>query len=135
VAATQPAMFTLDQSGQGQGLIFLTRPNGYVLADAANPARAGDVLVVYATGLGEVNPPVATGAAAPGLPLSRAVTLVEAKIGGRDAGVQFAGLAPGFVGLYQVNVQVPLGVEPSPAATLVLLQNGAPSNTVTLAVR
>ncbi len=135
VAPAQPAIFTLDLSGRGQGLIFLTRPNGFVLAEGANPARAGDVVVVYATGLGEVNPAVATGAAAPGLPLSRVVTPVEARIGGRDAAVQFAGLAPGFVGLYQVNVQVPPGVEPSPAATLVLLQNGAPSNTVTLAVR
>ena len=60
---------------------------------------------------------------------------MEARIGGRDAGVQFAGLAPGFVGLYQLNLQVPPGVEPGPAVTLVLLQNGAPSNTVTLAVR
>ena len=75
------------------------------------------------------------GSGGPGLPLSRVVTPVEARIGGRDAAVQFAGLAPGFVGLYQVNVEVPAGVEPGPAATLVLLQNGAPSNTVTLAVR
>ena len=49
--------------------------------------------------------------------------------------MQFAGLAPGFVGLYQVNLQMPPGVEPGPAVTLVLLQNGAPSNTVTLAVQ
>ena len=60
---------------------------------------------------------------------------VEARIGGRAATVQFAGLAPGFVGLYQVNVQIPVGVTPGPAVPLVLSQSGVPSNTVTLAVK
>ena len=49
--------------------------------------------------------------------------------------MQFAGLAPGFVGLYQVNVVVPPGVAPGPEVELTLTQNGVPSNTVTLAVR
>ena len=47
----------------------------------------------------------------------------------------FAGLAPGFVGLYQVNVEIPVGVTPGSAARLILRQAGVPSNAVTLAVR
>ena len=47
----------------------------------------------------------------------------------------FRGLAPGFVGLYQVNVEIPAGVTPDPEVPLILLQSGVPSNTVTIAVR
>ena len=61
--------------------------------------------------------------------------VVTATVGGKAATVQFAGLTPGFVGLYQVNVQIPTGVTPGFAVPLVLMQNGVPSNTVTLAVR
>ncbi len=49
--------------------------------------------------------------------------------------MHFAGLAPGFVGLYQVNVEIPAGVEPGLEVPLVLFQNGVPSNTVTVAVQ
>jgi uncharacterized protein (TIGR03437 family) len=67
----------------------------------------GEVILVYATALGQVAPPVDAGTAAPLSPLSRTVAPVTAQIGGVNAPVQFAGLAPGFAGLYQVNVLVP----------------------------
>ncbi len=54
-------------------------------------------------------------------------------IAGRAADVTFSGLAPGFVGLYQVNVQVPAGV-PSGTQDVEILVNSVPSNTVTIAV-
>jgi len=60
---------------------------------------------------------------------------VEATVGGKAAVVHFAGLAPGYVGLYQVNVQIPESVTSGPAVPLVLYQNGVPSNTVTLGIR
>jgi uncharacterized protein (TIGR03437 family) len=60
---------------------------------------------------------------------------VSVTIGGQPAVVQFAGLTPGFAGLYQVNVQIPAGVTPSASVPLVISQDGVPSNTVTLAVR
>jgi uncharacterized protein (TIGR03437 family) len=63
------------------------------------------------------------------------VNAVTATIGGINAPVHFAGLAPGFVGLYQVNVQAPAGVTAGSAVPLVLTQAGVSSNTVTLAIR
>ncbi len=56
-------------------------------------------------------------------------------IAGLPALVSFSGLAPGFVGLYQVNVEIPAEVVPDAAVPLLLLQNGVPSNTVTIAVQ
>ena len=60
---------------------------------------------------------------------------MTATVGGKAAAVQFAGLAPNFVGLYQVNVQIPEGVAAGSAVPLVLYQNGIASNAVTLALR
>jgi len=55
-------------------------------------------------------------------------------IGGVPATVSFAGLAPGFVGLYQVNVEVPEAAPSGSSVPVVLSIGGAASNTVTIAV-
>ena len=132
VAPTAPGIFAKNQQGSGQGAILNAQ---YVLVDASAPAAAGDVVQVFATGLGATNPAVASGAAAPGAPpLAQVVATVTATIGGQPAQVQFAGLAPTFVGLYQVNVQIPSGLPPGPAA-LVLTAGPTTSNTVTLMLK
>ena len=133
IADVRPGIFTVDTSGTGQGAI--THPSG-AFVDSKAPAAAGDVVVVYCNGLGATNPSVTSGNAAPGAePLARAVVVPSATVGGQPAPIQFAGLVPGFVGLYQVNVQIPAGVSAGPAIQLVLTQNGVASNTVTLAIR
>jgi uncharacterized protein (TIGR03437 family) len=134
VAAARPGIFTTSQDGKGQGVIMDVNNR---LVDSANPAKAGDVVVVYCTGLGATNPAVRSGepAPAPPSPLARAVTPVTVTIGGQPATVQFAGLTPGLVGLYQVNVQIPSGITPGASVPLVITQDGVPSNTVTLGIR
>jgi uncharacterized protein (TIGR03437 family) len=74
---------------------------------ALQAVRPGDYATIWLTGQGEVAPPVTTGAPGPRSPLSRAVSLVSATVGGADAEVQFAGLAPDFVGLMQLNLRIP----------------------------
>lgn len=106
-----PAIFTLN--GRGQGHAAAINPNGSV-NDRNNAVAPGQVISVYATGLGAVTPEIATGMAAPEGEdnLREVVAEVTARIGGEDAEVLFAGLAPGFVGLYQVNIRVPQSVTP-----------------------
>jgi hypothetical protein len=73
----------------------------------ARPEATGKVVVIYATGIGNTNPLVPDGQAAPGNPLALATAPTEITIGGQPATVLFSGLAPGFVGLWQLNVQLP----------------------------
>jgi uncharacterized protein (TIGR03437 family) len=68
-------------------------------------------------------------------PLSRTQTQPTVTIGGVTAVVQFSGLAPGFAGLYQVNVQIPQGVPTGDAVPILVTIGGVPSNPATIAVQ
>ena len=133
-AAADPAIFTTDQSGSGQGDIYVVNAQGAAsLADSSHPAAAGDALTIYASGLGAVTPSIEAGTAAPISPLSQAAG-VALTIGGQAAQVLFAGLAPGFAGLYQVNVVVPNGVA-SGTVPVVLSVAGIAGPAVTMVVQ
>ena len=101
---------------------------------ASGAAKKGDVLVIYCAGLGLTDPPLADGAAAPYSPKARTRVAVQVTIGGVPAKINYSGLAPGYVGLYQVNAEIPSG-----AATgeqpLLLTTNGVNSNIVKIGVR
>lgn len=134
VAPAQPAIYTLNQTGRGAGVIVDGLTNAVITPQ--RPARRGDVLVIYANGLGAVSPPVALGAAAPlAGPLSRVVAPVSVRIGGVDTRVDFAGLAPGFPGLYQLNVVVPAAAPAGDEVPVTIETNGQTSPAVTLAIR
>ncbi len=135
-AAATPAVFTENQSGSGLGSILISKADGTVaVAGPSVSATAGDVLEVYCAGLGAVNSPPAAGEAASLTSLSRTVLPVTATVGGVAAEVPFSGLAPGFVGLYQVNVAVPTGVSPGPAVAVVLKEGSFSSPLVTVPIQ
>ncbi len=83
----------------------------YSLITASNPAVQGQSIILYVNGLGPTNNQPASGAEAPASPnLATTKTTPVVTIGGKPATVQFSGLTPPYVGLYQVNVQVPTGL-------------------------
>ena len=126
-----PAIFTFSQDGRGTAALHLD----FGPVNAASPARPGEVLVLFATGLGAVTPATASGEAGPSSPLATTVQTPVVKIGTSEATVLFSGLAPGFAGLYQVNFQVPDAAPPGDAVPLQLAVGAASSNAVTMAVR
>jgi len=132
VAAAQPGIFSLNQTGDGQGIV-IGESGG--LASPAQPATRGSAVVIYCAGLGSVSPFVTEGSQAPAEPLARTTAAVSVEIGGKPAQVLFSGLTPGFAGLYQVNAIVPVDAPVGDAVELSLKIAGQTSNRVTLAVK
>ena len=131
LAAAAPAIFT--QSGAGNGLGIIIDYASGMYAAPASPALAGDEIVIYAGGLGTTTPAAANGQAATTSPLWE-VPGVSLTIGGQSARVDFAGVVPGYSGLYQINATVPSGVHGN-ALPVVLTVAGQPSPVVTMAVQ
>lgn len=99
---------------------------------SASPARPGEMLVVYACGLGAVDRQLDAGEVTP-IALARTLARVTAEIGGVAVDPYFAGLTPNYVGLYQVNMQVPATLD-NGDYTIRLRSRGAVSNAVTIPV-
>ena len=124
VGGVAPGIFSIP--GTGEGAVLLA---GTGRLTSERPAAPGDYLEIYCTGLGPVEP------YEPGSPLEKTVHRPEITIGGVPATeIPFSGLAPGFVGLYQVNVQVPPDVAPGPQP-LRMTVAGAEANEVTVFIR
>ena len=108
ITEAAPGVFTID------GARAAAVNQDSTLNTPDNPASVGSVVQLYLTGQGLLNPKVETGAAAPlEPPFPKPVLPVAVTIDALDAKVLFAGLAPGFVGLTQINVEIPRGAGPS----------------------
>ena len=121
VAAVAPAIFLLDGGSAGA---VLNQDNS--LNAPLTPLPRGQVLQVFATGLG---------ATANQGQYSVVTAGVTAVVNGAELPVSFAGLAPGFVGLYQVNIPIPAATPPGSGIFLTLKQGGQVSNSVEIAIQ
>jgi uncharacterized protein (TIGR03437 family) len=129
VVAAQPGIFLPD----GVNGAFLHGADNS-LVNTAKPASAGEVVVVFCTGLGAVTPPGTTGALASGTTLSNTNITPAITVGGTSANIAFSGLAPSLVGLYQINFTVPAST-PSGSSDVIVTANGVASNTAKLPVK
>lgn len=135
-----PGIFSLNQKGSGQGAIQVSNtstyaaPAGSISGSDSRGVKPGEFITIYCTGLGAVTNPPAPGKPASDNPLSHAVTTPKVTIGGENAAVSFAGLSPGYVGLYQVNAQIPADASGGNAIPVQISLSGVASNTVTIAV-
>ena len=105
--STAPAVFHSAVAGDVTNLPTVIRFTNGLVVTATNPVHRGDILTIYLTGMGAVNPPVPDGSPAPSSPLSTTVITPDVHIGGTGLPVLFSGLVPGYVGLYVINVSVP----------------------------
>jgi uncharacterized protein (TIGR03437 family) len=121
-----PGIFSLDSSGRGQGAIL--NQDGS-LNGSLNRAALGSVVVLYATGEGLTDPPSEDGTIAAGA-LQKPLLPVTVKIGGTEAGVLYAGAAPGLTaGVMQVNVRIPEGLTQRGAVSIELIVGDRSSGT------
>ena len=119
-----PGVYT--QSANGKGLVTAINQDG-TTNSSTNPAPKGSYVVMYASGLGTVNPALGTGQVPPSSPLSTTTAPVYAVIDGYSATVSYAGAAPGFVGLYQLNVWIPANASSGSRSLTVYAGGSIPS--------
>jgi len=133
VQATTPALFTTDGSGKGQ-LAALNQ--GASVNSASNPAAKGSVVVLYATGVGVLNPTVPDGTIVSSTPLPVPVSPIQVTIGGQAATILYAGAAPGLVaGAIQINARIPTGIPTGNAPVVLFSGTAGSSGNCTVAVQ
>jgi uncharacterized protein (TIGR03437 family) len=129
VTPAQPGIFTVSAAGQGA----ILNDSG-VVADSTSPTMKGHFIEIYCTGLGGVSPEADVAQPAPSNPLS-SLTGISVFVGNVSAEVLWAGLAPGFHGLYQINALVPQAAPSGLAVPVKLNILGNESNVATIAVQ
>lgn len=130
VPAAAPSLYRSTFGGQAsEPLPIIFRAFNNEPVTLSNPVRRGEVLFMFGNGFGRVTPDLASGAAAPANLLLSAALRPQVTIGGRPAEVLFAGLAPNFVGLNQLNLRVPLDAPLGFNIPLVITSGGNSSET------
>ena len=128
IISQQPGLLAYDDSR------LKGHDENFALLSATNPARRGRPIVLYLVGMGITSPAVASGAVSPGSPLAALPSQPKVTFAGKAAQILFAGLTPGFVGLYQVNVVVPADVTPG-ELEVILTQGDSTSSTAKILVQ
>ena len=131
VAATAPGIFTLLQNGRGPGAV---RHADYSIVNDANPARGGEIVLIYLTGLGAVSPALNDGFGGGANPVSTTVATPGVTVGGMPATVLFSGMS-GYPGLYQINAQLPAIPAGATSLPLVVTTPNAYHDQVDIAVQ
>jgi uncharacterized protein (TIGR03437 family) len=117
-----PGLFTANSTGAGQ--LSAINEDGVTPNDGGHPAKAGSVISLYGTGQGLVDGLPPDGQPNPGGPHSTGAkprVFINSDFV-PDADVQYSGLAPGFVGLWQINVKIPSNVPPGDVTVYVTYQ-------------
>jgi uncharacterized protein (TIGR03437 family) len=127
-----PGVFRTGTAGPETGIPTIVRSVNNEVVTLSNPIHPGDDLVIYATGLGRTEPEVPVGTSAPFEPLARALNTPKVTLGSVDVTVYFAGLTPGLIGVYQLNVLIPRSVPTGFDIPLRIEQDGI---NATIAVR
>lgn len=130
VESAAPRIFKL-----GASRAAALNQDGVTVNSPTSAEARGNVVTVFLTGIGGVDPPVATGQSASAAVLSRAKASVSAMVGQVSAEVLFIGLTPGSIGLAQANIRIPESVIPGPDVPVVLQLGVTPSNVAAIAVR
>lgn len=122
VSSTAPAVFLDGSDGVSNNLPSITRAANGLLVTPSNPIHQGDSLTIFAAGLGLTSPAVAAGTVSP----SKAVALSQPNVTLNGVGLSttFAGLVPGQIGVYEIQVNVPTYTPLGLSVPLTITQGG-----------
>jgi uncharacterized protein (TIGR03437 family) len=105
-----PSIFRSGTSGTEAQLPSIVRARNGELITVSNPIHREDVLMVYLNGMGNTTPAVEAGFPGGSDPIATPIIVPSVRLGGVELSVEFAGLAPGQIGIYQINARVPRSV-------------------------
>ncbi len=126
IGVATPSLFTTTQNGQGQ-IAALNEDN--TVNTNTNGVARGQVIQLFATGQGKVDNAPPDGIPASGLtPTPNLPRIIIGSNFVDDKDILYSGLAPGLVGVWQINVRVPMSVPPGSATDLVVVMGSIPSN-------
>jgi len=128
VSPSAPAIF----QWRGNRGVFVNQD--FTLNVPENPAPRGSVVILYLNSIGPVSPAVADGAASPTSVPAKGIETPIVTFGGVRGTVYFSGLAPGFVGVWQLNVQVPASAPTGEVPVVVSTSQGV-SNTAMISTQ
>ena len=127
-------------TARAPGILVVTKAD-YSVPGPSNPAHVGDALLIWSIGMGATSPAAVTGQPAPSSPFATLIDTPTVSFGTGEALVPpatatpfFAGLAPPYAGLYQINVTVPVGCPTGTVFVTVGFADGTYSNTVQITV-
>jgi uncharacterized protein (TIGR03437 family) len=127
-----PSVFRSGVAGTMTEIPTIVRHGNGQLVTLSNPIHGGDDIVIYLTGMGQTTPAIEAGVPSPFDPLASALIPTQVTLGGADLLVSYAGLAPGQVGVYQINAHVPWWAPAGMQQALVIVQGGG---STTLSIR
>lgn len=129
IAPAAPGFFTQNQAGTG--IAAMVHEDGLTLVTRQNPAKRNEVLAFYLTGLGVLIPPIQTGEPAGANLVSTQVALA---FGLLNSSVEYAGAAPGFVGVNQINARIPANIQLRGDTVVSITIGGRQANAVTIPI-
>jgi len=127
VSDSSPGVFAADSG------LAIAQDANFTAITSDHPATRGTTISIYGTGFGPVNRTPASGDPAPDASSTTQAT-PTASVGGVAAKVMFSGLAPGYAGLYQINVEIPADAQPG-LQPLAIMAGGIAANTVLLPIQ
>ena len=135
VLPTAPSVFLSGTAGPETGIPTVVRALNGELVTGSNPIHPGDRIVIYATGLGRTDPATDAGLPSPSNPLASAIIVPQVTLGGVPLVIEYAGLTPGEIGVYQINADVPSRVPEGMEIPLVITQGGGSTTLIVRVVK
>jgi uncharacterized protein (TIGR03437 family) len=120
-----PSVFVTGSVMPGSNVALVVRDDNGQLVTPTNPLHPKDVITIFLTGMGQTSPAVAAGQVSPLKPLASALITPAVTLGTSNLTVGYAGLAPGEIGVYQINATVPSGVATGLSVPLTINQGGS----------
>jgi uncharacterized protein (TIGR03437 family) len=130
IPATAPTVLQVPSAPDSTIMVpAVFRESSSLPVNLVDPIHKGDHIIIFASGLGPTDPPVDAGSVSPSNPPAVVMFPPKVSLGGVSCPVTFAGLTPGQIGVYQINVNVPQGVTQGLSVPLTVTQ-GTNSSTV-----